>query len=104
MVAPVDPTGITGKHPGCCGRLNSDPPRIRYRYLRMTRLIKPLFPPPRSLWMDPLFVFSLKWASCMSWYVGSPSTLVRKVIKKEILMHVALDMVLDTILMVDSGS
>ena len=40
----------------------------------------------------------------MSWYVGSPSTLVRKVIKKEILMHVALDMVLDTILMVDSGS
>ena len=39
--------------------------------------------------------FSLKWDSWMSWYVGSPSTLVRKVVDKEKFMYVTFNMVLD---------
>ena len=40
----------------------------------------------------------------MSWYVGYPSTLVRKGISKEELMSVVFNMMIDTLLVVDSGS
>ena len=78
VVAPVAPPGITGNNNGCYGRFNTKPFRIRYRVGRMTRPSKTLAPPPRSLWVGPEFVFSLKWVSCMSLYVGSPSTLVER--------------------------
>ena len=43
-----------------------------------------------------LHLKKLGWVSWMPWYVGSPSNLVRKVIWKEDLISVALNMVLCT--------
>ena len=85
---------IYWKYPGCCGRLNGNQDIIRYMYGRMDRPSKPLPPPPRSLWKDPTFVFSLKWASWMSLYIGYPLTLVRKGIGNEELMSISFDMVM----------
>ena len=65
VVTPVAPSGITGKYPGCCWRLNSKPVRISYRDVRMTSSSKPLIPSPRSLLTYAAFVFSLKWDSWM---------------------------------------
>ena len=104
LVDVVDPSGITGKYPSCCGRLNANAYRIRYRDGRMTSPSRPLNPPPRSLWTESAFIFSLKWASWMFWYVVSPSTLVIKGIVNEELISFAFDMVLDTLLLVESGS
>ena len=98
----MDTSGITGEYPGCCGRFNADPVRIRYRAGCMTWPIKPLPLPPRPLWTDPAFVFCLKWASWISLYVGSPSTLVRKVIRDKDLMSVSFDR--QSLLVVESGS
>ena len=82
MVDPVNPSGIIGNYPGRCRRLNSGTFIISYRAGDATRPIKPLSPPTRSLWMEPIFVFSLKWASWITCYVGTSSTLVRKGIGK----------------------
>ena len=78
----MDPSGITGKYPVCCWNFNSDPVIIRYRDVFMTMPSKILPPPPSSLWMDPTIFLSFKLYSWMSWYVGSPSTLIRRGIKK----------------------
>ena len=96
VVIPVVTSGITVKYPMCCGQLSSDPVRIRYRAGHMTILSKPLPPPPRSLCIDPKFVFSLELYQCMSLYVGIPSTLVRKTIGKYKLVSVTFYMVLYT--------
>ena len=104
MFPSVDPYGITGKYPGFCGRFNSEPFRIRYRYVYMTRPSSSLLHSPRLPWVYPSFVFSLKWASLMSCYIGSSSTLVRKLIVKEDLIYFTFEMVLDTLLVVGSGS
>ena len=98
VVAPVSPSGIALNYPGFCGYLNYEPVRIRYRDGRMNRPSKPFTPHSRSLWTDPAFVFSLKWASWMSVYVSSHPTLVRKVIGNEELMSIVfyMEMVLDT--------
>ena len=104
MVDAVDPYGITGKYTGFCGRLNAEEFRISYRDGCMNRPSRPLTITPRALWTEPAFVFSLEWASWMYWYVGSPSTLVRKGIKKEDLMSVTFEMVLKTLLVEDYGS
>ena len=47
---------------------------------------------------------SFKWASWMSRYVGSPLTFVSKGTGKEYLMSIAFDMVIKTIIVVESGS
>ena len=96
VVAPVSPSGIALNYPGFCGYLNYEPVRIRYRDGRMNIPSKPFTPHSRSLWTDPAFIFSLKWASWMSWYFGSPSTLVIKLIGEEDFIYVVFNMVLDT--------
>ena len=57
VVTPVDPSGIIGKYPWCCGRLNYDPVIIRYTYGHMTSPISTFPPTPRLLWTDPTFIF-----------------------------------------------
>ena len=94
LVDVVDPSGITGKYPSCCGRLNANAYRIRYRDGRMTTPSKPFPLPPRSLWIETEFVFSLKWASYMFLYVVSHSTFVGKGIGNKDLMSVAFAMVM----------
>ena len=94
VVDPVYPSGITGKYYGRCGRLNANKVRIRYRDGRMSSLSKPFPLPPRSLWIETEFVFSLKWASYMFLYVVSHSTLVGKGIGNKDLMSVAFAMVM----------
>ena len=89
------PSGITGKYTVCCGPFNVNMVRIRYRDGNMTRPNNKFLPHHRPLWKDLAF-FSLKCALWMSWYVGYPSTLVRKGIGKKDLMSIAFEMVLGT--------
>ena len=85
---------ITGKYPGCCGRLNFEPVIISYRAGHMSKSSNQFPPPPKSLCTDPAFIFGFKWASWMLLYVGSPSSLVRKGIRNYYLMSVAFSMFL----------
>ena len=59
MVAAVDLSGITSNYPGCWGRLNVDPVRIRYRVGSTTSPNIPLPPLSRSLCTDPTFFIAL---------------------------------------------
>ena len=56
LTAVVDPSGITGKYPGCSGRSNDELARIGYRDGRSTTPSKQFTSPPRSLWTDPIFL------------------------------------------------
>ena len=94
VVSPVAPSSITGKYSGWCGRLNYNPVRIGHRNGNMNSPSKTLFPPPRSLCTDPAFVFNLKLYSLVKCYVGSPPTLVRKVIRNDDVMSFAFTMVM----------
>ena len=46
VVAPVDPSEISGKYAGCCWQFNVDPVRMRYKDGLMNRPFKPFTLPP----------------------------------------------------------
>ena len=72
LIAPVAPYGIHVNYPGWYRRLNAEPLIIRDIYGHMTRPIKSLPIPTRSLWTYPAFVIKFwnGFRGCLCMFVS----------------------------------